>query len=402
MPCLILAAADTDRILWSVLLIFASAKLLSEIFERLGQPGIVGEILAGFLIGPHALGWMSQNDVLAILSDLGVMFLLFRVGLEVKSSELMKVGGTALLVAVAGVILPFLLGTVVALLFRQPTLESIFIGAAMVATSVGITAQVLASRGWLDTRAAQVILAAAVVDDILGLLVLALASGVARGEVKYLELALTGVVALGFTFLLARFGTRTVGRIMPRLSSRLSLAEAEFALAMTLLFSLSLLAFYAGVAAIIGAFLAGLALSESTDRRVLDMTGGVAELLVPFFLAGIGLRLDLSVLRSPATLLLSVVIILAALASKFIACGAAALGMGRLDAIRVGVGMVPRGEVGMVVAQIGISLGIMNQSAYGVIVLMSIATTLIAPPLLKLAFRGVTGHAEAQEVLRVG
>jgi len=404
MPGLILAdLPNTAGVLWAVLLVFATAKLLSELFERLGQPGIVGEILAGFLIGPHVLGWMRPNDVLSILSDLGVMFLLFRVGLQVKASELMKVGGAALGVALAGVILPLLLGTGVALLFRQPRLESMFIGAAMVATSVGITAQVLASRGLLQTRAAQIILAAAVVDDVLGLIVLAVISGLARGSVHYLDLALTGMFALGFTALIARFGSRTIGRVIPRLRARLSLSEAEFALAMTLLFSLSLLAVYVGVAAIVGAFLAGMALSDSTDQRVADMTSGVAELLVPFFLAGIGLRLDISTLRSPTTIVLSVVIILAAVASKFVACGLAAARMGRTDAVRVGVGMIPRGEVGMVVAQIGLHMGIMAQSAYGVVVLMSVATTLIAPPLLKAAYRGVVARSETeQEGLRIG
>src|SRR6516165_1526629 len=128
----------------SMLVVFASAKLLSEIFERLGQPGIVGEILAGVLIGPHVLGWMAPNEILTILSDLGVMFLLFRVGLEVKASELMQVGGTAILVALAGVLLPFFSGWAIAALWGQPTLEGVFTGAAMVATSVGITAEVLA------------------------------------------------------------------------------------------------------------------------------------------------------------------------------------------------------------------------------------------------------------------
>src|ERR1051325_2548499 len=137
----------------SMLVVVASAKLLSEIFERLGQPGIVGEILAGVLIGPYVLGWLAPNEVLSILSDLGVMFLLFRVGLEVKASELMKVGGTALVVALAGVILPFFMGWGICRLWGAPHLESVFTGAAMVATSVGITAQVLASRGLLDTLA---------------------------------------------------------------------------------------------------------------------------------------------------------------------------------------------------------------------------------------------------------
>src|SRR3954471_10057529 len=192
----------------SLLVVFASAKLLAEIFERLGQPGIVGEILAGILIGPHVLAWMAPNDVLRILSDLGVMFLLFRVGLEVKASDLMKVGGTAMVVAIAGVVLPFFLGWGICALWGEPRLESVFTGAAMVATSVGITAQVLAARGLLATRAARIILAAAVVDDVLGLIVLALVSDLARGAVRYLDVAITAGIAMGFTLFVAKFGTR--------------------------------------------------------------------------------------------------------------------------------------------------------------------------------------------------
>jgi Kef-type K+ transport system membrane component KefB len=374
----------------AMLLVFAAAKLLAEIFERLGQPGVVGEILAGVLIGPQVLGWLAPSEFLRTLSDLGVMFLLFRVGLEVKASELMKVGGTALLVAVAGVIVPFFAGWGICALWGEPRLESIFTGAAMVATSVGITAQVLASRGLLDMRASRIILAAAVVDDVLGLIVLALVSGMAKGAVNYLDVALTAGLSLGFTFFVARFGTRTLRHVMPRVQAGLRLAESEFALAMTLLFALSLLAVYAGVAAIVGAFLAGMALSETAEGRVTELTNGVAQLLVPFFLVGIGLHFDLSAFAGARTLALGGVLLVAAVLSKFVACGAGALGMGRTDAIRVGVGMVPRGEVGMVVAQIGLNLGVIGHNIYGTIVFMSVATTLIAPPLLKMAFRAPT------------
>src|ERR1035437_6273748 len=145
----------------AMLLVFAAAKLLAEIFERLGQPGIVGEILVGVLIGPQVLGWLAPSEFLRALSDLGVMFLLFHVGLEVKASELIKVSGTALLVAVAGVIVPFFAGWGICALWGEPRLESLFTGAAMVATSVGITAQVLASRGLLEMRASRIILTAA-------------------------------------------------------------------------------------------------------------------------------------------------------------------------------------------------------------------------------------------------
>jgi Kef-type K+ transport system membrane component KefB len=385
----------------SMLVVFASAKLLSELFERFGQPGIVGEILAGILIGPHVLGWMTPNEVLRVLSDLGVMFLLFRVGLEVKASELLRVGGSATVVALAGVILPFAMGWGISTLWGEPHIESIFTGAAMVATSVGITAQVLAARGLLDTRAARVILAAAVVDDVLGLIVLALVSDLAHGAVRYLDVALTGGLAIGFTLLVAKFGTSAVRRVMPRVQARLALAEGEFALAMTLLFALSVVAVYAGVAAIVGAFLAGMALSESAEQRLTDLTNGVAELLVPFFLAGIGLHFDTTAFTTRSTLGLAALIFAAAIVSKFLACGLAALRMGRRDAVRIGVGMIPRGEVGMVVAQIGLNMQVMSEAVYGIIVFMSVATTLVAPPLLKLAFKGETPSPN-EEMLRLG
>ena len=171
--------------------------------------------------------------------------------------------------------------------------------------------------------------------------------------------------------------------------------------AMTLLFALSLLAVYAGVAAIIGAFLAGMALSESREQRLNDMTAGVAELLVPFFLAGIGLHLDFSSFASSSTVLLAVAIVVAAVLSKFVGCGLAAVSLGRTDAVRVGVGMVPRGEVGMVVAQIGLNLGVVANNVYGMIVFMSVVTTLVAPPLLKVAFRHAT-RGEEEIVARLG
>ena len=387
----------------SMLVVFASAKLLSEIFERLGQPGIVGEILAGILIGPHVLGWMAPNEVLGNLSDLGVIFLLFSIGLEVRGSELLRVGGTAVTVAVAGVSVSFFAGWGVSSIWGAPRVEGIFTGAAMVATSVGITARVLASRGLLDTLAAKIILAAAVVDDVLGLIVLALVTGLARGPVKYLDVLLTAGLAIAFTGLMATFGRQTVKIVMPRVQARVRQAEGEFALAMTLLFALSLLAVYAGVAAIVGAFLAGMALGETVDRRVNALAHGVTELLVPFFLVGVGLRFDISVFATRRALLLAASVIAAAVVAKFTACGLAALRMGRPDAIRVGVGMIPHGEVGLVVAQIGLSMGVMAQSIYGIIVFMSVVTTLLAPPLLKIAFRHVAPAGAAPDrIARIG
>jgi len=385
----------------AMLLVFGSAKLLAEGFERMNQPGIVGEILAGVLIGPSVLGWIAPNEFLRALADLGVMFLLFRVGLEVKASELMKVGGTAMLVAVLGVVVPFFLGWGILLAWGEPQLEAIFTGAAMVATSVGITAQVLASKGLLNETASRMILAAAVIDDVLGLLVLALVSSVARGKVNVAGLAITAVLALTFVFVVAKWGGRTVGQVVSRAHGRLRVSEAYFALAMVVLFALAFLAEYVGVAAIVGAFLAGMALSETVDPRVEHLAQGVTELLVPFFLAGIGMHLDVKGFTSPSVALLALVILVAAVLSKLVGCGLGAWSLGLKGMLRVGLGMVPRGEVGMVVAQIGLSIGVIAPHVYAVVVFMAVATTLLAPPLLRLAYRGAAPTPE-QEVLRLG
>jgi Kef-type K+ transport system membrane component KefB len=381
----------------ALLLVFATAKLLAELFERLGQPGIVGEIIAGILLGPSVLNWVQPDQIISALAEMGVMFLLFRVGLEVKSSELMRVGGTALLVAVLGVVLPFGIGWAIMATAGVSRIEAIFVGAAMVATSVGITAQVLSAKGLLKERASQIILAAAVIDDVLGLLVLAVVSNLAEGHVNLLGLATTGVVAAAFTVLVAKFGTSTLQRIVPRVEQKLSAGEVQFNLAIVLLFGLSVFAVWAGVAAIIGAFLAGMALSETVNHRVHDLAHGITELLVPFFLVGIGLHLDVSAFANRSTLLLSVIILAAAVLTKFVGCGLGAWQLGRGDMLRVGVGMVPRGEVGMVVAQIGLTLGVVEDQVYAVVVIMAVGTTLIAPPLLNYAYRGCRPQPEPEE-----
>ena len=188
-----------------------------------------------------------------------------------------------------------------------------------------------------------------------------------------------------------------MGTLVPRVQARLQAGEAQFTVAMIVLFSLALLAQYAGVAAIIGAFLAGMALSESLDQRARDLAHGVSELLVPFFLASIGLHLSLDVFSRTDTLLLSAIIIIAAVVSKLAGCGLGALSMGWSNAIRVGVGMAPRGEVGMVIAQLGLTLGVIAPPIYGVVVCMAVATTVIAPPLLNLSFRNVKTGPPVEE-----
>jgi Kef-type K+ transport system membrane component KefB len=372
----------------AMLIVFGSAKLFAEILERLGQPGIVGEILAGAIVGPSVLGWIQPNEVLTALSELGVMFLLFRVGLEVKSSELMRVGGTAFLVALLGVIVPMALGWSIMRAWGYPQVESVFVGAAMVATSVGITAQVLAAKGLLHLQSAKIILGAAVIDDILGLIVLAIVSSAAKGQVNIVEITATAVLAIGFTVIVAKWGTQTMMRLVPHAESRLKSGEAQFNIALVLLFALSVLAMYVGVAAIIGAFLAGMALAESVTERVHDLAHGITELLVPFFLAGIGLHLDVSTFGDKSLLVLALIILAAAVVSKLIGCGLGAVQLGRKEMIRIGCGMVPRGEVGMVVAQLGLSMAVIEKPVYSVVVFMAVATTIVAPALLNLAYAG--------------
>jgi Kef-type K+ transport system membrane component KefB len=383
-----------------MLLVFGSAKLLAEGARRLGMPGIVGGLLAGILIGPSVLNWIHYDNLLHALAELGVMFLLFQVGLEVRASELLRVGRVALVTAILGVVLPFIFGWAIMIGSGHPQIESIFMGAAMVATSVGITAQVLAAKGILQHETARVILAAAVIDDVLGLLVLAVVSSMgSSGGIDYVGLATSSAVSIAFVIAVVKFGTRTANFVLPHLTRRLQVEEAEFAVAVSFLFVMALLATYSGVAAIIGAFLAGMALAESASKRLHTLVHGAGELMIPFFLASIGLQMDLSAIKDGSTLALGLAILIAAILSKGVGCGLGAWNMGFKDAARVGAGMIPRGEVGMVIAQVGLNHGAVSQPVYAVAVFMSVATTIIAPPLLNLVYRDLAGPAPADEDL---
>ena len=379
---------ESAQLAFTLLIVFGSAKLLAEICERLLIPGLVGEILAGILIGPAVFGWISPSPLLESLSELGVMFLLFRVGLEVNPIELFRVGRTAIVVALGGVLLPFAMGWALMRFLGATNLNSLFIGAALVATSVGITAQVLASRGLLWHKASRTILAAAVIDDVLGLFLLALITSMAKGAVDWWQIGSSIWIALAFVIFAAFYGRKAVAALVSR-SLSFRIIEFEFSLAMVLLFGLSAAAIYVGVAAIIGAFLAGLAFSTSGGQRLRDLSSGAAELLVPFFLAGIGLHVQLAGLAQYDTLLLCAALLVAAVFSKLIGCGAGAIGQNKQDRLRIGVGMIPRGEVGMVVAQLGLAAGAITQQHFSVLVVVCVATTVVAPPLLTLVYKGV-------------
>jgi Kef-type K+ transport system membrane component KefB len=387
MPLVLAANVESVSVLLSLFLMFAAAKVMAELFERLRQPAVVGEILAGVIIGPSILGWVQPSDLINVLAEIGVIFLLFNVGLETKPKAIFDVGKRAMFVGVMGVLLPFVAGYFIAIAWGGSFAEAMFIGAALVATSVGITARVLAGMGLLDTETSRVILGAAIIDDILGLIILSLVSAVSQGSVSYVGLGKTAAAAILFTLFVALVGSKVINKLSPVIS-RLRLQRPFFNLGLVLCLGLSVASVYVGVAAIIGAFLAGMALAESVEDnpRMHQATSGVTEFLVPFFLANIGMQLNIAVFRDSSVLLLAVIITLAAVITKFVGCSIGAWGMSRREMAQVGVGMVPRGEVGIVVAQIGLGLGVIEQSFFASVLFMAVTTTLIAPPLIKVFF----------------
>jgi len=381
------AEAHGTQLLLELFVMLGGAKLLAEIFAWLRQPTVVGEILAGVLIGPQVLHLVAPSETSHVLAELGVIFLLFNVGLETKPSSIFKVGRMALLVAVLGVVVPMACGYLLMMAWDGNKIEALFIGTAMVATSVGITARVLADMGLLDSTAARIILGAAVIDDILGLLVLAAVASAAKGSVNVAEIATTALLALGFVAAITFLGAPALTRAAPHFR-RLRAGNESFVIAILLCFGLALAATYIGVAAIIGAFLAGMALAEAVEGNhdVHQQVRGATEFLVPFFLVNIGMQLDLGVFTNRQTLLLALVMTLVAVLTKLVGCGLGAWGLGLRGAAQVGVGMVPRGEVGIVVAQIGLGVGVITESLFGAVLFMACATTLIAPPLIRPLF----------------
>jgi Kef-type K+ transport system membrane component KefB len=379
--------AHGTQLLVELFVMLAGAKLLAEIFARLRQPTVVGEILAGILIGPQVLGLVAPSETSHVLAELGVIFLLFNVGLETKPASIFKVGKTALLVAVLGVAVPMACGWGLMMAVDHNNIEALFTGTAMVATSVGITARVLADLGLLDSTAARIILGAAVIDDILGLLVLAAVSSAARGQVNFASIAGTAGLAVGFVGVVTFLGAPALTRASAHFH-KLRAGNEAFVIAVLLCFGLALAAAYIGVAAIIGAFLAGMALAEAVEgnHEVHQQVRGATEFLVPFFLVNIGMQLDLDVFAHLPTLLLALAMTVLAVLSKLVGCGLGAWGLGFRGAMQVGVGMVPRGEVGIVVAQIGLGVGVISESLFGAVLFMACATTLIAPPLIRPLF----------------
>lgn len=399
------------QILVGIAVMLIAAKLCGELFERMGASAVLGELFAGILIGNLIIlgfsgaEWLKTNDVVAALAELGVIILLFEVGLESDLKEMMEVGWSSLLVALLGVVAPFLLGWAVSAYFipEEATLGHIFIGATLCATSVGITARVFKDLGKLHTREARIILGAAVIDDVLGLLILAIVAGAikAAGTGTVLSMFDIGLIALkSFAFLI---GAIAVGHfLLPRTlrgAGRLESRGVLLTLAISFCLLLSWAAAKVGLAPIVGAFAAGLTLDEvhykpaggRTERDLHDLLQPVSTVLVPIFFVLMGLKVDLRLFTQINILGFALVLTLAAIIGKQVcALGVVEKGINRLA---VGVGMIPRGEVGLIFAGIGatlmlpavtgVSQPVISSSTFGAVVIMVIITTLITPLALK-------------------
>jgi Kef-type K+ transport system membrane component KefB len=375
-----------ELLLLELFAIFVSAKAVGELFERFTLPSVLGEILAGALLGPYALGWIHTTDTIKSVAELGAIFVLFSAGLETSPGELIRIGAKSLRVAVAGVVVPFILGFAYMKLKGSVTSESVFVGAAMVATSVGITARVFADLHLLSTETAKIILGAAVFDDILGMIMLAIVGGIASGGVNWLHMGVLIGEAAGFALFMIFVAPRIVRQIEPGVE-QLSMQNASLIVALAICLLLSWLAARIDMAAIIGAFFAGLVFADYAPRwNLIPRVSGITEFLAPFFFFTIGAGLNASLITREI-LISAMVISLLAIVSKLIGCGLPMIGHGWRQVLQVGTGMMPRGEVALIVALVGLQSHIVSQSTYAIVVIMTAVTTILAPPLLRVLFR---------------
>jgi Kef-type K+ transport system membrane component KefB len=379
------------EILLQLFAILVAAKIGHEIFRRLGQPTVVGEILGGVVAGPAVLGVYEVNAETTLFAEIGVVLLLFQVGVETRLHDLLRVGGTALAVGLLGVALPFGAGFLAAELAGGDLGLAVFLAAALTATSVGITSSVLRDLGALQTASGRIILGAAVIDDVLAIMILSVAVGVASGDVDALQVGSLVVIAVLFVAVVLVGGTRILRRRRSLLTEP-QFAETPLLPGMIVMLGLAALAAWIGLAAIIGAFLAGMVVGESSERRALEAeVAPVAAFFTPFFFGFIGAQVELTALASPGAIGMLLGITALAVVSKFIGAFIGALREGVARAKLVGWGMVPRGEVGIVVAGLGLSRGAIDGEIYSVVVGMAIVTTLIVPPFLPRLVRQAEG-----------
>jgi Kef-type K+ transport system membrane component KefB len=413
-------------VMLSLVVVYLASKIGGELSNRLGFPPVLGELVGGVLVGVSALHLLvfpdtgvdgssslvmqillstdgltpeavnptfkATGEVISILSDLGVIILLFEIGLESNLNELMKVGIQAILVAVVGVTVPFVVGTAGAMLiFGVPAIPAIFAGAALTATSIGITSKVLSELNQLTSKEGQIILGAAIADDIIGIVILAVVASLAKtgqvdvGNVVYL--IISSVAFIGGTILLGKL----INAVFIALSDRLKTRGALVVPAVIFALILSYIGAAIHLEAILGAFAAGLLLDETEERQELEeLIKPVADLVVPIFFVAVGARTDMGVLNPAVSanregLVIAIFLITVAIVGKVVT-GLAVFGQPGINRLAIGVGMIPRGEVGLVFAGVGTASGIISDALNAAIIMMVILTTFLAPPLLRFAF----------------
>jgi Kef-type K+ transport system membrane component KefB len=394
-------AAD---ILLTLFVIFVAAQIGAEIAQRIKLPGVVGEIAAGCVIGPSLLGWLSPEQILPgtpldVLAEIGVVLLLFSVGLETRLDDLKRVGKSALLVGVLGVIIPFVAGALWAHGEGFEWIRSMFVAAAFVATSAGITARVLQQLGVLQRIESRVILGAAVIDDILAMLLLGVVSSLqGGGSLDLHSLLLTLAGAIGFVAIIGWGGSQVMRRRSGWLEAPIS-PHSALSVVLAICLGLAWLSTRFGLAAIIGAFLAGMIASETRQRKELEhQTLPLLSFLTPFFFVVTGAKVNLAELASVDALLMLLVATAIAIVSKLLGGFLGSLSLGRRSATIVGFGMVPRGEVGIVVATLGLAAGVFDNRIYAIIVAMSLLTAMVTPPVLAWLLKRSAGPAEVPDV----
>jgi Kef-type K+ transport system membrane component KefB len=381
-----LPLADFLKLLFVIL---GTAKLFGFLAQKIGQPAVLGELIGGTLVGKTAFGLVDPSiEALHLLSELGVIILLFSIGLETRLNSLLKVGTASMAVAAVGVVLPFLLGYGVCTLLGLERLVSIVCGAALTATSVGITARVLSELGQLNDPESQVVLGAAILDDVIGLVILTVVTGLAGGD----RLTPAGIVRISATAFGFLIGTVAIGRlILPRIlgcAARFRHSGSSTIFALMLAIGLAWLADEAGSAVIIGAFAAGVVLVDSPGHH--DVEAGVTRLghfFVPIFFVCVGAAVDLRALSpfvpsNRPTLLIAGLLTAVAILGKFVA-GYAPFWLKARKSL-IGVAMIPRGEVGLIFAEVGRSSGVLGPDLFAALTLVVMVTTFISPPLLKI------------------
>lgn len=373
---------DVPHLLAVLVALIAATKVLGLLAQRLGQPSVVGELVAGIILGKSLLGIVDPADpIIHALAELGVIVLLFEIGLHTDIRSLLGVGGEAMAVAVVGVVLPFAFGYGVCTMLGLSTLPSIVAGAALTATSIGISARTLSDLGQLRSPEGQIVLGAAVIDDVIGLVILSVVGGIVSGvTLSIWGIAGTTSIAVGFIAVALILGSLVVPpvfRFIDRLEASGMLGVAGLAFA----FLLAWLASLAGSATIIGAFAAGILLHNTPQRaRIESSTTTVGLFFVPIFFAVVGAAVALGAFSDVKVLALGSALLAVALVGKVAAGYAPFWFKGRK--LLIGVAMIPRGEVGLIFARMGLATGALTSELFSAVTMMVLATTLVTPPLL--------------------